>query len=452
MTDRKNWFQYFMDIAKQVATRATCDRKHVGALIVTRGRSIIATGYNGSVAGSPHCDDVGHLMEDNHCVAGSVVISKMQTGHYNTGHRTVEKIFEQWQHPQKKGAMMRMKIRAANAEGVIVPDHIVDVWSKGKQPVYRLTSSLGRSTTVTAEHQFKTPAMWTALKDLRVGEPVALNGQPLYENPVWLREAYLKRNLTQVQLGQLLNCDRQIIRRRLLKFGIPIKSFTLGGWNRGLRRDETPGYKGRNVEKHSLHERARRYALSASCEVCSDTELLQVHHLDKDPGNDADVNLVTLCTQCHNLAHSAHARRESVVYDRIARIEAIGDDVVFDLQTAEHHNFVGDGFILHNCVRTVHAESNALAQAARNGAKVEGAIMYCTALPCWQCFKQICNAGISQVIYDEPYRAEEHLRRLYEHADFADVKVYRLSEDGTLITDRPEGTWKAFDTLSSISQ
>ena len=56
-----------MNIAHEVATRATCDRKHVGAVIV-RERSILATGYNGSLRGLAHCDDEGHLMEDGHCV------------------------------------------------------------------------------------------------------------------------------------------------------------------------------------------------------------------------------------------------------------------------------------------------------------------------------------------------------------------------------------------------
>jgi dCMP deaminase len=65
---RSSWDQYFMDIAKQVATRATCDRKHVGAVLV-RDRTILSTGYNGSIRGLPHCDDEGHMMENGHCVA-----------------------------------------------------------------------------------------------------------------------------------------------------------------------------------------------------------------------------------------------------------------------------------------------------------------------------------------------------------------------------------------------
>lgn len=56
-----------MNIATVVASRSTCSRKHVGAVIV-RDRSILATGYNGSIRGLPHCDEVGHMMEDGHCV------------------------------------------------------------------------------------------------------------------------------------------------------------------------------------------------------------------------------------------------------------------------------------------------------------------------------------------------------------------------------------------------
>jgi dCMP deaminase len=68
LMSRADWNTYFMKIAVQVATRATCDRKHVGALIV-KDKHILATGYNGSISGMPHCDEVGHMMENEHCVA-----------------------------------------------------------------------------------------------------------------------------------------------------------------------------------------------------------------------------------------------------------------------------------------------------------------------------------------------------------------------------------------------
>ena len=65
--DRVTWDLYFMRIAQEVATRSTCDRKHVGAVIV-RDKNILATGYNGSIRGLGHCDEEGHMLEDGHCV------------------------------------------------------------------------------------------------------------------------------------------------------------------------------------------------------------------------------------------------------------------------------------------------------------------------------------------------------------------------------------------------
>tara|TARA_B100001113_G_C21122132_1_gene627804 strand:- start:3359 stop:3787 length:429 start_codon:yes stop_codon:yes gene_type:complete len=64
---RVSWETYFMNIATEVATRSTCDRKHVGAVIV-RNKNILSTGYNGSIKGLPHCDEAGHEMVEGHCV------------------------------------------------------------------------------------------------------------------------------------------------------------------------------------------------------------------------------------------------------------------------------------------------------------------------------------------------------------------------------------------------
>ena len=414
MTTRVSWNDYFMGIALSVSTRATCDRKHVGA-VIARDKSILATGYNGSVRGLPHCDDVGHLMEDGHCVPGDVVVSKMQTGSYNTGHRDVRTIFDQWNHPQKRGAMMRMNVRAVNAAGVIVPDRIVDIWSVGRKPLVGIKTRLGREVRVTEDHRLKVPSGtssasgWAPSGQLRVGDLVGLNGQPLHDDPIWLRERYEIDGLDQVAIAKLSGCNRKTVKARLDSFGISRRPFQLGGWNRGMRRVETPGYKGAEVLPSSARSRARRYALFDCCAVCSEVSDLQVHHLDGNEYNDADSNLVTLCVACHNLAHSPHARRESVVYDKIVSIAPAGTEEVFDLQTERYHNFVGNGFVLHNCVRTVHAEANAIAQAARNGVGVNGASIYVTANPCWGCFRLIVNAGIVAIYFGDTYRMDSRI-------------------------------------------
>jgi dCMP deaminase len=65
--NRVSWDRYFMNLAMQAATRSTCPRKHVGAVIV-RDKAVLSTGYNGSIRGAPHCTEVGCLMENSHCV------------------------------------------------------------------------------------------------------------------------------------------------------------------------------------------------------------------------------------------------------------------------------------------------------------------------------------------------------------------------------------------------
>jgi dCMP deaminase len=59
-----------------------------------------------------------------------------------------------------------------------------------------------------------------------------------------------------------------------------------------------------------------------------------------------------------------------------------------------------------HCVRTVHAEANAIVQAARNGVRLEAADIYVTASPCFGCFKLIANAGIGRIVFGEFYRDE----------------------------------------------
>lgn len=58
---RPSWDEYFTRIAHEVATRSTCPRLAVGAVVV-RDKRILTTGYNGSPSGMPHCEDVGCLI------------------------------------------------------------------------------------------------------------------------------------------------------------------------------------------------------------------------------------------------------------------------------------------------------------------------------------------------------------------------------------------------------
>jgi dCMP deaminase len=64
---RPDWDTYFLRIAQVVGERSTCDRAHVGCVLVVDKR-ILTAGYNGSPTGQEHCDDAGHLLVNGHCV------------------------------------------------------------------------------------------------------------------------------------------------------------------------------------------------------------------------------------------------------------------------------------------------------------------------------------------------------------------------------------------------
>lgn len=60
---RPSWDEYFLEIAKVVATRATCDRGKNGA-VIAKNKRILTTGYVGSPINLPHCSEVGHMLHD----------------------------------------------------------------------------------------------------------------------------------------------------------------------------------------------------------------------------------------------------------------------------------------------------------------------------------------------------------------------------------------------------
>lgn len=69
----------------------------------------------------------------------------------------------------------------------------------------------------------------------------------------------------------------------------------------------------------------------------------------------------------------------------------------------------------HELCRGLHAEQNAIIQAAKHGTSIEGSILYCTTHPCGICAKMIINAGIRQVVYEEGY-SDDISREMFAEA------------------------------------
>ena len=67
MNKRPDWDEYFLKLAMLASERSTCPRMHCGCVFV-KNKNVITTGYNGSIPGDDHCDEVGCLIVDNHCI------------------------------------------------------------------------------------------------------------------------------------------------------------------------------------------------------------------------------------------------------------------------------------------------------------------------------------------------------------------------------------------------
>lgn len=91
------------------------------------------------------------------------------------------------------------------------------------------------------------------------------------------------------------------------------------------------------------------------------------------------------------------------------------DEVGHQLKKLVHE----DGTVTQHCVRTVHAEQNAICQAARRGAAIEGATLYCRMTPCRTCAMMIINCGIIRVVCERRYHDGAESEAMFANAGVA---------------------------------
>ena len=85
-----------------------------------------------------------------------------------------------------------------------------------------------------------------------------------------------------------------------------------------------------------------------------------------------------------------------------------------------------DGSVTQHCVRTVHAEQNALCQAAKRGIAIDGATLYCKMTPCRTCAMLIINCGIKRIVCEMKYHDSKDSLEMFEEAG---VEIIHLNDD-----------------------
>jgi len=99
----------------------------------------------------------------------------------------------------------------------------------------------------------------------------------------------------------------------------------------------------------------------------------------------------------------------------------------------EMHTVVNeDGTQSRHCIRTAHAEQNAICEAARMGIALEGATLYCKMTPCYTCAKMIINAGIKNIVCAQDYHDSARSKEIFKEAG---INFNLLSENMTTYSD-----------------
>lgn len=101
------------------------------------------------------------------------------------------------------------------------------------------------------------------------------------------------------------------------------------------------------------------------------------------------------------------------------------DEAGHEMHTVVH----ADNHESRHCIRTAHAEQNAIVQAARFGVALEGSTLYCKMTPCYACAKMIINAGIKRVVCEEDYHAGQRSKDIFKEANIRyDLLNDRMTE------------------------
>lgn len=128
----------------------------------------------------------------------------------------------------------------------------------------------------------------------------------------------------------------------------------------------------------------------------------------------AQSHLLALRSTCTRLMVGA-----TIVRDKRIIAGGYNGSVSGSVHCIDEGCYVIDG----HCVRTVHAEANALLQCAKFGVPTENAHIYITHYPCLQCCKQLIQSGIKKVFYAQDYRNHDYSIELFREAGIETQKV-----------------------------
>lgn len=274
-----------------------------------------------------------------------------------------------------------VKLRSVNEDTQeIILNNIENIIYSGKKKVFEVVTKDGYIIKATNMHKFYTDNGWKRLKDIKIGDKVYTNGIEAYKNKTWLNTMYNNFNFSQKQIAELCNVSYHTIRSWVRKFNLQKE---IGSWSIGvepvnkgktkddyeplkrvskkmkgnhngkdIRGEHNPMYKD-NIEDLSISggyfRTHKNKSVLGVCEICGKkTEETEVHHIDRNPKNYNDDNLIELCKECHKRQHFKTGVK-CIKLSEIISIKELDYEDTYDIEMkAPYHNFIANGFVVHN--------------------------------------------------------------------------------------------------------
>lgn len=330
------------------------------------------------------------------CISGDTVV-----WHGYKESRTIQQLYDMQETKSSNNRFKLIKLKSVDDNGHIFKNKPIKIFKKGIGHVFEIKTVQDYKIKATLAHEFLTPnGDYIRLENLCVGDVVMVNGK----DSAWqigddaLIHLYNDEGYTPKQIAEVYECSREVVYSRLKALGVyennpakfnkghtaesiektkeSIRQGFLNGrsvWNKGLNEDDHPGVKKQAItlRKHHWEQNGsgesnsnwvsgidsyRRYKQNELyCELCGiDDGDLEVHHKDHNRHNNEMDNLIKLCQNCHKRVHNGwHVGKRSMP-DIITSIEYIGEEDVYDMEMqAPFHNYVANGFIVHNSTRYV---------------------------------------------------------------------------------------------------
>jgi hypothetical protein len=278
------------------------------------------------------------LFDDPGCISGDALMAVNRNGKGFTLplRDLVARFNGTATHSGPKWDLSKMTCVQREVDGVIRLGRIVNAWSSGVKTTYTVATETGRTIRATDEHPFLTERGWVRLDALVPGDLVRVRGQ-------------------QKTTGRL-------IKQRYRE----LAGLRSHPYARGADRRASP-YR---VAYHRLVAEARLNSLAVDDFVQRvrgysviglrflDPAVTAVHHIDRDPANNAAENLQVLTHAEHHRLHCDEGKTSHVLFktalERVSSVTLYGEEETFDIEVAdEPHNFLADGFVVHNTGKTI---------------------------------------------------------------------------------------------------